>query len=141
MLRLDAIAERIVQLFPGEDRGQVAIVGAGVAVTRCTTLSAARGDYAVLRAAISQVLGQLLPLESPAISQLTDRLLTIDETDGRATIRVCGSELAGIEDIQTATDRALAMRAVLIAELQRALSDEPPATVRRSVPPSSAEAR
>lgn len=140
MHRLDAIAERIVQLFPGEDRGQVAIVGAGVAVTRCTTLSAARGDYAVLRAAMAHVLGQLLPLEPGAILQLADRLLTIEESDGRATIRVCGSELCGLGDLQTATDRARAMRAFLTAELQRALSDEPPVT-RRSVPPSSVEAR
>jgi hypothetical protein len=58
------------------------------------------------------------------------------------SILVCGSELVGAEEPAAAESRALSMRAVLVAELQRAMAgDEPPATVRRSAPFSSVEAR
>jgi hypothetical protein len=139
---LQTIADRLVQLHARRDpdRGQVAIAGAGVAVTRGQPVADARRDLTALRAAMAQVLGRELPLKAEDVEALVDRLVVLEEADGVATIRVCGSELCGVEDLQTATARARAMRAFLAAELQRALSDEPPVT-RRSAPPSSVEAR
>jgi hypothetical protein len=139
---LHSLAEELVQLHTGLDRGQVAIAGAGVAVTRGKAPANTRIDLTALRAAMAQVIGRELGLDIDVIVEvIVDRLVVLEEADGVATIRVCGSELCGLEDLQTATDRARSMRAVLVAELQRALSDEPPATIRRSVRPSSAEAR
>jgi hypothetical protein len=142
MLPLDALATRLVQLHTDvlRDRGQVAIAGAGVAVTAQQPAADAARNCIVIQAAMSQMLGRALPLEAERAERLVDILVTLEEKGALATIRVCGSELVGVEDLTVATDRARAMRAHLVAELQRALSDEPPVT-RRSAPPSSAEAR
>jgi hypothetical protein len=141
MLPLSSLADRLVQLHAGADRGQVAIAGAGVAVTERKPWADAKRDRDVIRVAMTQVLGSALPLELSAVEALVARLVFLEDANGRASIRVCGSELVGLEDLTAATHRAAAMRAVLVADLQRALAgEEPPATVRRSVP-ASLEAR
>ncbi len=139
---LSALADRLVQLHARRDpdRGQVAIAGAGVAVTTSMPRADAKRDRDVIRVAMAHVISSTLPLEAEQVARLVNRLVFLEDANGRASISVCGSELVGLEDIKTATDRALAMRAFLTAELERALSDEPPET-RRSVPPISAEAR
>ncbi|MGK3994994.1 hypothetical protein [Sorangium sp. So ce1024] len=140
---LRALADRLVQLHVGKDRdrGQVAIAGAGVAVTERKPWADAKHDRDAIRVAMTQVLGSTLPLELSAVEALIARIVFLEDANGCASIRVCGSELVGREDLTTATHRARSMRAVLVAELQRALADAMPPTRRRLAPQLSAEWR
>lgn len=137
-----SLAEQVIVLDARGDRGQVSVAGAGVAISHSLPAARARADHPVLREALERALGRELDLEPRELERLVRRLVVLEEWDAHGDVRVCGSELHGVEDLQTATARALSMRAVLIAELQRALAgDEPPATVRRSAPISSLAAR
>jgi hypothetical protein len=141
---LSALAEELVVYDADRSPERVTLARLGVGDTRRLTDGprvAAMARDLLVDATVSLFAGATLrPLDQA--NALADRLVRIvDEAGGRSTVRICGSELVGAEEPAAAESRALSMRERLAAELQRALSDEPPATVRQSVPFSSAEAR
>lgn len=149
---LSSLAASVVLYDADRDPSRVTIAGAGVGVTRGLSRTEARSAQKALQTSLGDAVLRAMPVDAAGgdaealaktVVGVTARLVYLKLADEltRYDILVCGSELVGQEEPAAAESRARSMRAVLVAELQRALAgDEPPATVRRSVP-ASAEVR
>lgn len=140
---LHALAEQVIVYDADRAPERVTVYGSGVGVSRGLARRDAIAVRVALHVAVRQVLSAVTDLDEAALDAVARRLVVLggSEERGRYTVTVCGSELVGAEDPAAAESRARSMRAVLVAELQRALADAMPPTVRRPEPQLSAEGR
>ncbi|XXX79282.1 hypothetical protein WMF30_10955 [Sorangium sp. So ce134] len=139
---LRALAEQLI-VYDDRDPRRVTVYGSAVGVSRGLSRRDAITVRAALRVALRRMLSAATGAEEPSLEPLIERLVVTQaaEEHGRHDVLVCGSELVGQEDSVSAESRALSMRAVLVAELQRAIDDTMPPTERRSSPPVSVVGR
>ncbi len=133
---LHAIASTLVLLDEQGDSGRVTIARLGVGVTSSLTRNDARFIAAMATDLVIEATLRLFGEEATRpigrARACAERVVqVVDAPGGRAAVLIGGRDLVGQEPALVAADRARAMRETIVAELERALGDEQPETVRR----------